>query len=111
TVALRERDRSDSLTLNSCLQSFSVIKSKFESEKMYYSLYHSDLKKYNPASLRFKLIYSMVLGAACRQKSASRALLNYADKAYIKLLGSMLMLIPSSVLQFGIIKYSSMKKR
>lgn len=111
TVALRERDREDSLTLNSRLQSVSVIKSKFESEKMYYSLYHADLSKYNPKSLTFKLIHTMVLGAACHQKAASRSLLNYANKAYIKILGSMIMLIPSSVLQYGIIKYSTMKKR
>lgn len=110
-VALRERDREDSLTVNSRLQNVSVIKSKFESEKMYYNMYHSDLSKYNPKSLTFQLIHTMVLGAACKQKKASRSLLNYASKAHIKLLGSLLMLIPSSFLQFGIMKYSSMKRR
>lgn len=110
-VALRERDRADSLTVNSRLQNIAVIQSKFESEKMYYNLYHADLSKYNPKSLTFQLIHTMVLGAACRQKRASRSLLNYASKAHIKLLGSLLMLIPSSFLQFGIIKYSSMKRR
>lgn len=110
-VALRERERSDSLTLNSRLQSLSVIKSKFESEKMYYSLYHKDLRKYNPKSLSLQLIHTMVLGAACHQKRASRSLLHYANKLHIKILGTLVMLIPSSFLKYGIIKYSSMKKR
>ena len=110
-VALRERDRSDSLTLNSRLQSVAVIRSKFESEKMFYSMYHEDLTKYNPDSLNLKLVHTMVLGAACDQKRASRSLLSYANKAHIKILGSLLMLIPSSLLQYGIIKYSTLKKR
>lgn len=111
TVAQRERDRPDSLTLSSRLQSLAVIRATFESEKLYYYMYHNDLRKYNPKSLTYQLIYTMLLGGASGDKASSRSLLNYSDKFHIRLLGSMLMMIPSSILQFGIIKYSSFKPR
>ena len=110
-VTVRERDRADSLTLNSRLQSVSVIRTKFESEKMYYSMYHEDLGRYSPKSLKYQLIYTMALGAAVNQKPASRTLLNYANETHIKVIGSLLMLIPSSLLKYGIIKYSTLKNR
>lgn len=106
-----ERDRSDSLTTSSKLQSLPAIKSKFESEKMYYSLYHTDLKRYSPKALDFKLIYAILLGIASDKKRESRSLINYAAKWQIKALGNLLMVLPGSLIQFGIIQYSNLKKR
>jgi glycosyltransferase involved in cell wall biosynthesis len=107
----RERNRTDSLTSSSKLKNVSVIKSKFEAEKLYYTLYHKDLHSYNPRALTFKLIEAIVLGAACNQKKASRTLIKYADKLHIRLLGNAVMMLPSSFLKYGIIKFSSMKSR
>ncbi len=105
----RERDRTDSLTTSSKLQSMPVIRSKFESEKMFYSMYHKDLTLYNPGSLTFPLVKTILLGVACNQKGNSRSLIKYADKKYIKLLSNLLMLLPSSLIKYGIIKYSTIK--
>lgn len=109
-VTQRERQRTDSLTLNSRLQSAEVINSKFESEKMYYSLYYKDLKKYSPQSLKYKLIYTILLGVASNKKPESRSLINYAVKWPIKAIGNIIMLLPGSLIQYGIIRYSSMKQ-
>lgn len=106
----RERDRSDSLTASGKLKNVSVIKSRFESEKLYYSLYHKDLSRYNPKSLTYKLIETILLGVACDQKRECRSLIHYASKLHIKILGSLVMLLPSSFLKYGIIKYSSLKR-
>ena len=110
-VAERERDRTDSLTTSSRLRNAEVIRSKFESEKMYYSLYHKDLKLYHPKALNFKLIYTILLGVASDKKRDCRALLNYAGKWQIKLIGNLATLLPSSLVQYGIIRYSALKKR
>lgn len=107
----RERDRSDSLTTSGKLKNVSVIKSRFEAEKLYYSLYHKDLHRYNPGALTFKLIETIVLGVACNQRKASRTLIPFADKLHIKLLGNAILMLPSSLLKYGIIKYSAMKGR
>ena len=108
-VAERERDRAESLTINSRLQSGEVIDTKFESEKMYYSLYHEDLKLYDPKSLKFKLIYTILLGVASNKKRECRSLINYAAEWPIKALGNLVILLPPSLIQLGIIRYSKMK--
>jgi glycosyltransferase involved in cell wall biosynthesis len=110
-VAERERDRTDSLTTSSRLRNAEVIRSKFESEKMYYSLYHKDLKLYHPKALSFKLIYAVLLGVASHKKRDCRAMLHYAGKWQIKVLGNLATLLPSSLVQYGIIRYSALKKR
>lgn len=107
----RERDRSDSLTTSGKLKNVSVIQSRFEAEKLYYSLYHKDLNLYNPKSLTFKLVETISLGVACNQRQACRSLIGYANGAHIKFLGNLIMMLPSSFLKFGIIKYSGMKGR
>lgn len=107
----RERNRSDSLTLSSRLKTFSGIKAKFESEKLFYSMYHDDLRLYNPSSLTFKLLKTIFLGVACDQKSDCKVLILYAKGLHIKLLASLIMLIPSSLLKFGIIKYCNIRRR
>jgi glycosyltransferase involved in cell wall biosynthesis len=109
TTTRRERNRSDGLTTSSKLKSVSVIKSKFESDKLYYSIYHADLRMYNPASLTYKLIKTILLGVACDEKKECRVLINYASKLHIKIMGYLIMLIPSSLLKYGIIKYSDFK--
>lgn len=107
----RERDRSDSLTTSGKLKNVSVIQSRFEAEKLYYSLYHKDLNLYNPKSLTFKLVETISLGVACNQRQACRSLIGYANRAHIKVLGNLIMMLPSSFLKYGIIKYSGMKGR
>ncbi len=110
-VAQRERDRTDSLTVNSRLQNADIIKTKFDSENLYYSLYYKDLKLYNPTSLNFKLIYTILLGVASNKKQECRSLIGYAGKWPIKVLGNLAMLLPGSLIQSGIIRYSNMKRR
>jgi glycosyltransferase involved in cell wall biosynthesis len=109
-VTDRERQRSDSLTLTSKLQNAEVIKTKFDSENMYYSLYHNDLKRYSPKSFEFKLIYTILLGIASNKRSECKSLINYAGKWPVKALGKIVMLLPGSLVQFGIIRYSNMKQ-
>ncbi len=110
TTTICERNRSDSLTSSSKLHNLPAIKTKFESEKMYYSLYHEDLKLYSPKSLNFKLIYTILLGIASNKKRDCRSLINYTEKWSIKALGNMMLLLPSSLIKFGIIRYSNLKK-
>jgi len=107
----RERDRSDSLTTSGKLKNVTVIQSRFEAEKLYYSLYHKDLILYNPKSLTFKLVETISLGVACNQRRACRPLIGYANGAHIKILGNLIMMLPSSFLKYGIIKYSGIKGR
>jgi hypothetical protein len=110
TTTLCERNRTDSLTSSSKLQNLPAIKTKFESEKMYYSLYHEDLKLYNPGALNFKLIYTILLGIASNKKHDCRSLISYTEKWPMKALGKLVLLLPSSLIQFGIIHYSNLKK-
>ena len=77
--------------------------------EMYYSLYHEDLKLYDPKSLKFKLIYTILLGVASNKKGECRSLINYAAEWPIKALGNLVMLLPPSLIQLGIIRYSKMK--
>ena len=77
-VTQRDRQTADSLTLSSKLQNAAVIKSKFESEQMYYLLYHKDLKIFSPKSFDTKLLYTILLGIACNKKDDCKALINYA---------------------------------
>lgn len=107
----RDRDRSDSLTTSGKLKNVSVIQSRFEAEKLYYSLYHNDLNLYNPKSLTFKLVETISLGVACNQRQSCRPLIGYANGAHIKFLGNLIMMLPSSFLKYGIIKYSGLKGR
>jgi len=110
-VTQRDRQTADSLTLSSKLQNAAVIKSKFESEQMYYSLYHKDLKIFSPKSFDTKLLYTILLGIACNKKDDCKSLINYAGKWSIKALGKIAMLIPGSVIQYGIIRYSGLKRQ
>lgn len=111
TTTRCERGRTDSLTSSSKLQSVPVIKSKFESERMYYSMYHDDLKLYSPSKLDLPLIKTILLGAACNQKRDSRSLIHFATKKYIKLLSNLVLLVPPSLLKYSIIKFSTSKRK
>jgi glycosyltransferase involved in cell wall biosynthesis len=106
----RERDRGDSLTAASKLQNISVIRSKFDSRKLHYLLYHSDLKLYSPKSFTYKLIESLMLGVACGQKDECRLLMHYASKPHIKLIANLVMTVPPFLLRYAIIKFSAFKK-
>jgi len=104
-----QRGRGDSLTRSAKLTNGSAIRSKFESQKLYYSLYHTDLKRYNPGSLSYKLIEAVLLGVACNQKRESRMLLHYAGKWYIRIAGQMASILPSFLVKFAITTYSGLK--
>lgn len=106
-----ERNRSDSLTTSSKLLSLPAIRLKFESEQMYYSLYHEDLKRYSPKALNLRLIYTILLGIASNRRQESNLLVKYASSWHIRTLGNLIMLLPSSLIKFGIIYYSNFKKR
>lgn len=108
-VAQRERDRSDSLTASAKLKNVSVIQSKFEAEKVYYAMYHDDLKKHNPKSMSTGLLHAIALGVACSRKNDCKKIIRYTDKGWIKMLGALLLLMPSSLLRYGVIRYSAMK--
>jgi glycosyltransferase involved in cell wall biosynthesis len=105
----RQRGRSDSLTISGKLTDVSNIKSKFESQKLYYSLYYADLNLYNPGSLSYKLIETILLGVACNQKKECRGLLHYAGKWHIKIAGYMAILLPPSLVEYAITRYSGLK--
>jgi len=104
-----QRGRSDSLTHSAKLISGTAIRSKFESQKLYYSLYHTDLNRYNPGSLSHKLIETILLGVASKQKKDCRMLLQYAGKWYVKIAGHMAIFLPSVFVRFAIIQYAGLK--
>ncbi|MBE7170896.1 MAG: glycosyltransferase family 2 protein [Williamsia sp.] len=108
-VAERDRDRSDSLTASAKLKNKSVIQSKFEAEKVYYSMYHADLRKHNPKSLTTNLLHTIALGMACNRKGDCETMIRYTDKNWIKVLGRLIMLMPSSLLLYGVTRYSALK--
>ena len=108
-TAERDRNRTDSLTLSSRLQTMSVIRSKFEAEKIYYSMYHKDLKTYHPESFSSNLISAIALGVASNEIRGCKTLLGYANKWHIKLAGGALMMLPSKLVRFGIIYYSKIR--
>jgi len=110
-VANRERGRSDCLTDTMRLRNGHVIRSKFEAEKIYYSLYHDDLRKYNPSSLSNQLLQAITLGIACDKKSDSRRLVRYADSVIVKVMANFLLLFPSPVVKRLVIQYSALRNR
>jgi glycosyltransferase involved in cell wall biosynthesis len=109
-VADRDRDRSDSLTLHMKLKNVSVIRTKFESEKLYYSLYYNDLRLHNPQSLKKQLLHAIMLGTACNQRNDCRSMLKYGPFP-VKVMALGIMCFPSSLLQYGIARYSALKSR
>jgi glycosyltransferase involved in cell wall biosynthesis len=109
-VADRDRDRPDSLTLHTKLKNVSVIRTKFESEKLFYSLYYNDLRLHNPQSLKKQLLHAIVLGTACNQRNDCRSMLKYGPFP-VQVIALVIMCFPSSLLQYSITKYSSLKSR
>ena len=110
-VADRERNRADCLTNAMKLRDVNVIKSKFEAEKIYYSMYYADLREHNPRSLSNQLLEAIALGTACNQKEESRLLVQYASKFHVRFLSGIILQLPSSFIKYGIIKYSAYKSR
>ncbi len=107
----RERDRSDSLLTLSRLKDVSSVKTKFEAQKLYYNLYHQDLKRYNPRALSFSLIEAVLLGVASKSKVDSHSLIKYADKLYVRCIGFAILLMPSFLARYIVINYSGIKNR
>lgn len=105
----RERGREDSLTVMGKFKQVSAIKANFEAEKFYYAYYHEDLKLYYPKALNVKLLRAIVLGVAAGQKSDSHNLIQYGNKGYVKWLGRLITMLPTSVVQYAIITYSKSK--
>ncbi len=110
-VADRERNRADCLTNAMKLRDVSVIKSKFESERIFYSMYYADLREHNPRSLSNQLLEAIALGTACNQKKESRSLVQYAHKFHVRLLSGIILQLPSSFIKYGIIRYSAYKAK
>jgi hypothetical protein len=108
-TAERDRNRSDSLTLSSRLQTTSVIRSKFEAEKIYYSMYHKDLKTFHPGSFSSNLISAIALGVASDERAGCKTLLGYASKWQVKVVGGLLIMLPTKLVRFGIIYYSKIR--
>ncbi len=105
----RERGREDSLTTAGKFTSISAIKANFEAEKFYYGYYHEDLKKYYPKALNVKLLRTIILGVASGQKKDSRSLIKYGNKAYVKILGTFVTLLPSPLIKKAVMSYSASK--
>ncbi len=110
-TANRERDRNDCLTNSMLLRNGHIIRSKFESEKIFYSMYYTDLKKHNPSSLSNQLLQAITLGIACNKKNDSRRLVQYADNAIVKLMANFLLLFPPPVVKELVIRYSALRNR
>ena len=108
-VTGRNRDRTDSLTTSAKLINEQAIESKFKSQILYYTLYYTDLKKYNPASLTVKLIETILLGVACSQKKEGLMLLQYAGTRLTKIAGHLVLGLPSVLVKHLIVGYSSVK--
>lgn len=108
-VAERERNRPDSLTKASRLHDISVIKGKFESQQVYYTLYHKDLLLFHSKALSKKLVAAVMLGVASNRRRDSYRLLKYSDRIMVKLAGSILLLIPSVLVRKFIIAWSALK--
>lgn len=108
-VTERDRGRADSLTVASKLSSLAVIDSKFESNKMYYSLYHNDLRLFQARSLTYPLLETILLGVACNKKAECKKLIRYSNKWHIKFLGHIIATFPTPLIKAGIINYSNLK--
>jgi glycosyltransferase involved in cell wall biosynthesis len=109
TVANRDRDRSDSLTNAARLQNFSVIKGKFESQQLYYTLYHKDLQRFQSKALTNKLLSAIMLGIACNRKKDCVKLMQYGSRISTKLAGSLLLLCPPALMRKIIFTWSARK--
>jgi hypothetical protein len=105
----RERNRKDSLTNSSRLNNYEVIRSKFESKKLYYHLYHADLNYYHSKSLGLPLFETILLGIACNCKSDSKQLIQYISNRYIRFILPIFLLLPSFAVKTAILKYSEFK--
>jgi hypothetical protein len=105
----RERNRTDSLTAAARLQDSSVIKDKFESRMLYYTLYHEDLQHFHSKALSKKLLAVVMLGVACNKRKDSYSLLKYGDRLTIKLAGSLILLIPPVLVRRFIMAWSALK--
>ena len=108
-VAEIERNRPDSLTSASRLQDISVIKGKFESLKLYYTLHHKDLLLFHSKALSKRLLAAVMLGVACNRKKDSYGLLKYSNRLMIKLAGSLILLTPPLLARKFIIAWSALK--
>jgi glycosyltransferase involved in cell wall biosynthesis len=105
----RDRNRADSLTSAARLQDAVVIKDKFESRKLYYTLYHDDLRLFQSNALSKKLLAAVMLGVACNKRKASYQLLKYGNRLTVKLAGSLILLIPPVVVRKFIMTWSALK--
>lgn len=105
----RERNRPDCLTNAAKLHDLSMIKSKFDSQQLYYTLYHEDLQYFHSKALSKKLLAAIVLGVACNRRKACYKLLKYGSKLHIKLAGSLILLIPSAMARWFIMTWSAVK--
>lgn len=108
-VAERERNRPDCLTNASRLNDISVMKGKFESQQVYYTLHHKDLLLFHSKALSKKLLAAVMLGVACNRKKDSYKLLKYSNRLMIKLAGSLILLFPPLLVRKFIIAWSALK--
>lgn len=108
-VANRERNRPDCLTNAAKLHDLSMIKNKFDSQHLYYTLYHEDLRNFQSNALSKKLLAVIVLGVACNRRKACYRLLKYGNRMYIKLAGSVILLIPAAMARWFITTWSAIK--
>ena len=105
----RERGREDSVTATSKLGSLKAIKANFDAEKFYYGYYHDDLKVYYPKALNVNLLRTIILGVASDEKKDSRGLIKYSNRAYVKVLGGLITLLPVSLVRKLVMSYSASK--
>jgi glycosyltransferase involved in cell wall biosynthesis len=108
-VAQRDRNRPDSLTRASRLHDLSVIKGKFESRRLYYALHHADLLLFNSKALSRQLLATLILGVACNRKTDSHRLLGYSNRKWIKMAGSLILLIPPFLARKFIFTWSALR--
>jgi glycosyltransferase involved in cell wall biosynthesis len=110
-VARRERNRSDSLAGSMKLKSRKAMLLKFRSEMVFYTMYYNDLRLHSPATLSKQLLVAVMLGAACKKKEDCKALIRFAHKPRTRLLANIVLMMPASLLQYSVIRYSGLKGR
>ena len=108
-VAERERGRPDSLTRSAKLSDRATIESKFDAQKLYYTLYHDDLKKFKSEALKKKLLSAISLGVACNRKKDGYNLMKLAGGPTVKILGIFILLLPPVILRRVIFYWSALK--
>lgn len=108
-IAARETGRADSLTRKARLNNLGAIQAQFESKQLFYSLYSQDLRDSGARSLGYPLLKVILLGIACNRKAASRRLVRHGNGLHIRIVGTLITLVPGKLVRKCILTYTANK--